>query len=649
MSKETYCEDIFLDSGAWALCRLHVLKQGKKAERMGKHGRLLDEPFIRGGQGDFSYYDLKQGSPFRKYCDSYASFVHKFKDQLELFANIDAIGSPQITWDIQRFFEEEHGLRLVPVIHHGSELKWVERYIAHGYDIVGLGGYARKIARDELIRWTDEVFIHICPKSNDYKPIIRVHGFALTAWEYMIRWPWYCMTDEHEVLTRDGWKGRMELQIGDTILAYKGGKSQWEQVTRIPVFEMENEPLYHFDNRNFHAEVTSDHRWLVYDRYGKDHWVTSPELASSKKDLRIPRRAQYVQAPTQKQHSDELVELIAWLWTDGSLKKQKGRTPSIVIYQSEKSNPEKVKSIRNLLERTKGNWNESRCKSHPGMVQFELRGDVAEKATHLVGPSKNLPLPFIQELTLTQLDLFLNTAVNGDGTDGRLVREKSFVFSQKKGKGLEAFRIAMILAGYSTSQYDSVSGSDMKHVRSSSVPWVYSRQLKTKQKKYNGKVWCVTVPSGAFFTRCKGHVYVTGNCVDSTSWVKYSAYGWIILPRWSETKKCFRYDRQPLVVNMSWRSPFKADRYKHLDNSMTSIKDNVMRWLQHTKVPLGEVDKEGNELVRGVVSSHESRSTANLHYFLNLQDTLPKWPWPLSPKIALRDGIKYKKGFGLIT
>jgi hypothetical protein len=327
MAKEIiYTEDVFMDSGAWALCRLYVLKQGKKAEQMGKHGRLLEEPFLRGAQGDFSYYDLTKGSPFRAYCDSYASFVRKFQDRIELFANIDAIGSPEITWEIQRFFEKEHGLRLVPVIHCGTELKWVEKYIANGYDIIGLGGYARKIAREELIRWTDEVFVHICPESHGYNPIVRVHGFALTAWEYMIRWPWYC--------------------------------------------------------------------------------------------------------------------------------------------------------------------------------------------------------------------------------------------------------------------------------------------------------------------------------VDSTSWVKYSAYGWIILPRWTETAG-FRYDRPPLVVNMSWRSPFKADRHKHLDNSMGSIKENVMLWLKHVGVKLGKVDKEGNELAKGVISSHESRSTANLHYFLNLQNSLPKWPWPLSVKIAQRQGIAYNKGFGI--
>lgn len=325
MSK-IYTEDVFLDSGAWALCRLHVLKQGKRAERIGKHGRLLEEPLVRGAQGDFSYYDLSKGSPFRRYCNSYAAFIHKFQDRIELFANIDAIGSPEVTWEIQCFFEEEHGLRLVPVIHHGTDMRWIDKYIAHGYDIIGLGGFARKIGREEVIKWCDDVFIRICPKSNDYKPIIRVHGFALTAWEFMVRYPWFC--------------------------------------------------------------------------------------------------------------------------------------------------------------------------------------------------------------------------------------------------------------------------------------------------------------------------------VDSTSWVKYSAYGWICFPRWSPTKKRFRYDRPPLVINMSWRSPFKADRHKHLNNVIGPIRDNVMRWLDRCQIPLGKVDAKGNELEKGVVSSHESRSTANLHYFLDLEASLPPWPWPLAEHIRNRYDNRRK---GLIT
>lgn len=326
MSKVIYTEDIFMDSGAWAICRLHVLKQGKKAERLGKTGRVLEERKVRGAQGDFSYYDLSKGSPFREYCESYAAFVKHFQKDLELFANIDAIGSPEVTWEIQRFFEEEHGLRLVPVVHHGTHLKWIDRYLEHKYDIIGLGGYARKIGRSELVRWTDEVFLRLCPASNKYMPLVRTHGFAVTAWEYMRRYPW---------------------------------------------------------------------------------------------------------------------------------------------------------------------WS-----------------------------------------------------------------------------------------------------------------------------------------------------------VDSTSWVKYSAYGWICLPRWYPDRG-FDYNKPPLVINMSWRSPFKADRHKHLDNVIVPIKENVMQWLKHTKIALGKADKAGNEIEPGVITSHEFRSQANLHYFIEFQEHLPKWPWPLDQKIVSGKSGRYYRGFGL--
>lgn len=320
-----YTKDIFLDSGAWALCRRHVLKLGKQEAKIGKHGRELEMPEVQ-GQGDFTYYDLTKGSPFRKYCDSYAAFVRKFQDRISLFANVDAIGSPELTWEIQRFFEEEHGLRLVPVVHFGADLKWVDKYVEHGYDIVGLGGFAKKIGRQDAIAWTDQVFLRLCPASNQFRPIIRVHGFAVTAWEYLVRWPF---------------------------------------------------------------------------------------------------------------------------------------------------------------------WS-----------------------------------------------------------------------------------------------------------------------------------------------------------VDSTSWIKYSAYGWICLPRWTEGKG-FRYDLPPLVVNMSWRSPFLADRNKHFNNSILPVKDTILRWLKEAGVPMGKADKEGNEIDPGVVTDHSYRSKANLHYYENLCKSLPAWPWPLSEKIRRRRSTTYQKGFGI--
>lgn len=102
--KKIYSESLFVDSGAHSLYNLHVLKMTK---REGEHGRALEKPAVAWGgtdpKTDFSYYDLTKGSPFREYCDDYAKFMRKMEPYGILLANIDAIGNPDLTWEIQRF------------------------------------------------------------------------------------------------------------------------------------------------------------------------------------------------------------------------------------------------------------------------------------------------------------------------------------------------------------------------------------------------------------------------------------------------------------------------------------------------------------------------------------------------------------------
>lgn len=184
-------EDLFIDSGAWSLFRLHVLKTGKKAEKLGKHGRVLEEPIVEVGQGDYSYYDLSKGSDFRAYCDDYARFMKDRSKQISFAANVDVIGNPDMTWEVQRFFEEEHGWRPVPVVHFGTSMKYLERYLERGYKMIGFGGFARRPDRNKVLEWCDDAFSRVCPASNHRMPVTRIHGFAMTSWHLIRRWPWY--------------------------------------------------------------------------------------------------------------------------------------------------------------------------------------------------------------------------------------------------------------------------------------------------------------------------------------------------------------------------------------------------------------------------------------------------------------------------
>lgn len=154
----------FLDSGAFSI-KPHALKYAKE-----KKCSLWE------------YYETKA---FWRFMDCYAEFVKKYQKYIDLYANMDAIGNPELTWRNQQYLEKEHGLKPVPVIHFRTDIKWVSHYIKHGYDLIGLGGIKGKD-----YDWFDRVFDLICDTPNRL-PRVRVHGFGATGYKIILRYPWW--------------------------------------------------------------------------------------------------------------------------------------------------------------------------------------------------------------------------------------------------------------------------------------------------------------------------------------------------------------------------------------------------------------------------------------------------------------------------
>jgi hypothetical protein len=220
---EHYSEHVFMDSGAYSLYNGQVLKRHGKRERQGKGGKWaeLHKEFMEGeelaldpiphvrGEGDYSYYSLEPGSDFRKYCDAYAKFMKRMMDDNAelLFTNVDAIHNAEITWKIQKYFEDEHGLFPVPVVHAGASMRYVEHYLdAKKYPLLGMGGLGHSIDLNVYMRWADEVFTELCPRTNDFMPTSKTHGFAMTAWKLIDRWPWWSVDSATWVkLSAYGW------------------------------------------------------------------------------------------------------------------------------------------------------------------------------------------------------------------------------------------------------------------------------------------------------------------------------------------------------------------------------------------------------------------------------------------------------------
>lgn len=156
---------LFLDSGAFSL-----FSQVRTSTADAKRGKT-----------DFSWYESRE---FAAYMDRYAAFVKENLDVLDVYATVDVIFNPELTWKAQKYLEKKHGLKPLPVVHFGSDLSWLRKYLDAGYDYIAFGGSAQNVGPELYIQWADRVFDVVCD-TPDRMPRCKVHGFAVTGLKLM--------------------------------------------------------------------------------------------------------------------------------------------------------------------------------------------------------------------------------------------------------------------------------------------------------------------------------------------------------------------------------------------------------------------------------------------------------------------------------
>jgi hypothetical protein len=146
------------------------------------------------------FLDSGAFSAFSKGVDininEYISFIKDNEDYLEVYANLDVIGDAEATLKNQRIMEKK-GLKPLPCFHYGDDIKYLKLYMQeHNY--IALGGMV-PISTKNLILWLDEIFSYICDDKGI--PKVKVHGFGLTSFDLMFRYPWYSIDSTSWVMT----------------------------------------------------------------------------------------------------------------------------------------------------------------------------------------------------------------------------------------------------------------------------------------------------------------------------------------------------------------------------------------------------------------------------------------------------------------
>jgi len=150
--------------------------------------------------------------------------------------------------------------------------------------------------------------------------------------------------------------------------------------------------------------------------------------------------------------------------------------------------------------------------------------------------------------------------------------------------------------------------------------------------------------------------------VDSTSWVMTSRMGSVYVPRFKGGK--WIYDENSWKIIVSTRSPAKGDKDKHFDTLSPEVQNVILDYFHEKGYQVGKSEfrmesksyklksnerwhegesggKREVELIleEGLSNSYKKRDEMNIIYFLDLEKSIPAWPWPFK---------KSKTGFGLL-
>ena len=368
-----------------------------------------------------------------------------------------------------------------------------------------------------------------------------------------------CYDEETEILTRDGWKSFSDVNVGDDVLTLNqtNGKAEFQQVEDTIQYEYSGK-MYHYHSQSVDALVTPNHNmWIKkYDvRVPSDYFLARADEIKVKR-FRFEKLMHYngavdesfaipgVVYARKNRNGDEytkeisarcvnrksFMRLLAWYLAEGSsyLSKQNG-TWRFSISQLKNDYYEDIESA--ITEcgfcATKSMLN-GKCRGFK-FSSFQL-GNFLDKCGHSAD-KKCLPFDVFEEFDSETAKVFVDEYIKADGTIDANGCKKIFTCSKQLAN--EIYTLCY-MAGYTAmlkedtsrvgTYHKSPTGDMIRFNHPSFVLYVstdkavrnISPVIKSDSnisfEKYDGTVFCVTVPNHVIFVRRNGKAMWCGNC-----------------------------------------------------------------------------------------------------------------------------------------
>lgn len=301
-----------------------------------------------------------------------------------------------------------------------------------------------------------------------------------------------CLTEDTEVLTKQGFKLIKDLEDSDLVANYKDNKIFFSKVKNKIVRDLKpNEKIYEYSSKNLgiKIKVSENHRMALKENMNE---IAKNIEVLKLKDMNLSGNYFGKYSKFNNYKTNYLLLLLRTVG-DGSYAFSNKNTVRIRFGFKKERKILRIKELLESLEIDYKLYNEKKETS------IYINTKDSKEIYKILGKNKNYPIELIfvdKDKRIKMIDELIKI----DGDYLNFVKFNTYRLNSKRKKDIDFFQMLMCLTErYSIFKEKISNGFGRK-------------KIERREIKYNGKLVCLECSSSYFVARQNGMVFITGNC-----------------------------------------------------------------------------------------------------------------------------------------